>query len=1161
MRSLGRVVGWRTCDEVVVFEGVGVAVGGVDAEPEQVGDGFDVAGGGVCFGEDAVLAQLAWGDSGADAAAQPHGVDGLVASVAVLVDEEVAVGGGWPSGGAVVEPGGDAFSDGFGERDAAAVDGESAVDDVSELDALQLAHPDAVEGDERDHHGGGRVVGEQEFSDVLDVVGVQGEWLVAGVLAGLDAGGGVEEEDLAGFEEPEDRLEPLAGSRSFGTGSGECVEDVFLGDLSQAGVPGSGPLPHDRQRPGQVQGDGLVATRATSRRDPGAVLHDVEPGLEFGDHGAGQAGDALDEPGVDGGDPVFDEGAGGGEDLEHGPHAHVDVAEGLDFAGPDRGAAVGLDTEHDPGAEDGLVALPTAPLAGVGDLVGDGFQRCDVVGVRALVEPSTAVAGQVRRHGEQRQLLIAVPQPLRFGLLLRYGRLSRTVGVSVGRDVGGRCADASTANACVDEEQLLAVAVGADDVEGAAGFAVVAGVLVTEPADAASAEGQGAVAGQAGSVSATGGGVGVLGSPVHASWTQPLVGASGAPGQTIQAGVDARIGVGVAPLAQPCREVARVGAAPQAWWRADGPAGPAAEAVVDPGHGHRRGRAGEAASESSALAAGEGHRCCSACEDQAGGSVRLRPSRGVTFAGRWPSPVWRLVWPPSLTSASRPMPPPASPRVSPTAWASRACWRRASTLAGSGMRSSAAVHSKTAQITSRSSSRTVVGVVVHSIDIFPALMVSPASASIWRSSTDFQIPRSAAFIRRFHFISSLLYCRFSHRRCSDQPLRDALVGPLPGIFDVGLVDVDVHGGRRQPGVAQQFLDGLESDALVIEVGRAVVPQRVWGQLAVPVGQPTGDRGVEAVAKRFGAGAGAASGVGVTALAGEHGCVGVFPVVGELVSHVGQPPGQQVVDAVDAGYQAGLRSAAVGALAESDVKLARGPQVGAPVADVEHGGLVDPQPDPAPQRGGDVVAGCRQVLACPGQRSTPVGEECFYVLGRWRDPAGAVVGLRRAVELIDRLVEDRPGERMDVAPVAGTEEVEEPRDRTSLALDRAGCLSSRGPQRPQPPVGIVWRRGPYVATQEPGELDDRGPLAQHRGVHRTRGRQGQTPLIDQLLLEVVEVGRGRQTPRGPQRSDDRKSIRHQSPRSVAIRRDSMHCFTNHDATSIASRDRKAGDDQC
>ena len=59
------------------------------------------------------------------------------------------------------------------------------------------------------------------------------------------------------------------------------------------------------------------------------------------------------------------------------------------------------------------------------------------------------------------------------------------------------------------------------------------------------------------------------------------------------------------------------------------------------------------------------------------------------------------------------------------------------------------MQSSTAQITSRSSSRIVVGLPIHSADIFPALISSPASASRRRISVDFQMPRSAAFIRRF----------------------------------------------------------------------------------------------------------------------------------------------------------------------------------------------------------------------------------------------------------------------------------------------------------------------------------------------------------------------------------------------------------------------------
>lgn len=114
--SLGRVVGWRTSDEVVVFERVGVAAGGVDAEAEEVGDGSDVAAVGVCFGEDAVLAQFARGDRGTDGHAEPARADGAAAVGAAAVEEQVAVGGVWPGAGTVVEPGGDAFTYGVGKR-------------------------------------------------------------------------------------------------------------------------------------------------------------------------------------------------------------------------------------------------------------------------------------------------------------------------------------------------------------------------------------------------------------------------------------------------------------------------------------------------------------------------------------------------------------------------------------------------------------------------------------------------------------------------------------------------------------------------------------------------------------------------------------------------------------------------------------------------------------------------------------------------------------------------------------------------------------------------------------------------------------------------------------------------------------------------------------
>src|SRR5699024_5364091 len=128
---------------------------------------------------------------------------------------------------------------------------------------------------------------------------------------------------------------------------------------------------------------------------------------------------------------------------------------------------------------------------------------------------------------------------------------------------------------------------------------------------------------------------------------------------------------------------------------------------------------------------------------------------------------------------------------------------RAVTFSGSGTSKSVGEQSRTWQMTSRSSRRIVVGLPVHSPDILPTLISSPASASIRRSSADFQMPRSAAWTRRFHFIVSL------------HPFESglqALVRLPPRVLDVLVRDVDVLRRGRQPLVAEQFLQGLQVHA-------------------------------------------------------------------------------------------------------------------------------------------------------------------------------------------------------------------------------------------------------------------------------------------------------------------------------------------------------------
>ena len=126
---------------------------------------------------------------------------------------------------------------------------------------------------------------------------------------------------------------------------------------------------------------------------------------------------------------------------------------------------------------------------------------------------------------------------------------------------------------------------------------------------------------------------------------------------------------------------------------------------------------------------------------------------------------------------------------------------RALTWSGSQISRSDGVHFRTKQITSRSSRRIVAGVLVHSADIFPALIYSPASARRRRIWADFQIPRSAAFIRRFQ--------RTGSPRLLDQPGSHTGVGLGAGGLHGVVVHVDVAGGRGQPLVPENLLDRLQ----------------------------------------------------------------------------------------------------------------------------------------------------------------------------------------------------------------------------------------------------------------------------------------------------------------------------------------------------------------
>ena len=105
-------------------------------------------------------------------------------------------------------------------------------------------------------------------------------------------------------------------------------------------------------------------------RGAAAVLHDLEPGRELGDHGVGKSADLPVEPGVDRGGAVLDQDGGGVQDFEHGPDGQVDVLEAVDFAGAHRGPATWLQTEDDADPDDVVLQLFWAPGGGGGQVAG-----------------------------------------------------------------------------------------------------------------------------------------------------------------------------------------------------------------------------------------------------------------------------------------------------------------------------------------------------------------------------------------------------------------------------------------------------------------------------------------------------------------------------------------------------------------------------------------------------------------------------------------------------------------------------------------------------------------------------------------------------------------------------------------------------------------------
>lgn len=113
-------------------DGIGVAGGVLDAEPEEVAESSWVAAGGYCFVEDAVGAKALDTAGHSEGEEHPAQAGGFVVAGAAEVDEQVRVGRGGPASTAVVEPVAEASPDRFGEGGDSPVEVQVSVADVGE---------------------------------------------------------------------------------------------------------------------------------------------------------------------------------------------------------------------------------------------------------------------------------------------------------------------------------------------------------------------------------------------------------------------------------------------------------------------------------------------------------------------------------------------------------------------------------------------------------------------------------------------------------------------------------------------------------------------------------------------------------------------------------------------------------------------------------------------------------------------------------------------------------------------------------------------------------------------------------------------------------------------------------------------------------------------
>ena len=558
--------GWRThgptrvshCGwiELGVAERAQIPLGSRNAEAEQITETADVAASGQKFVEDPIFAH-GLGET-AEAHADPVRVDRLCAQGVAVMQEQIRIGRRRPATRAMAEICAEALPDRLGEHDDPFIDEEPAIMCIGQAESAQLGRGQSMEGHECGQCSHRGIVRAKRGTHDREI---DRQWDVLVRCTDGDPGGRVDEDDLAGLEDPKDLSQRTEVVRSGRSQRCEGRQDVVAGDLSERGVSLFGPAAYSRNGVAQ----GVLHAATGSGAHPGragiAAQEDLGAEPELVDHRRWQSGDQAFKPWPERRGTVIVEHAGSFEDDEYRIGRQQQGGEAHDLSPFNWPARRVLKAAEDAQTLAGTSDRAQTPAVVAGVVVEVVVEEGDEHGVGRSCEPRPCSGDKVSWHGKEHLLAV------RDGIVTN----GRSPGATTPLPTAARFA------AHIGEGQLLAALLGGAEVPGSGALTPACCIEVAKSARPSWSDRYGALAGNAPADT-------VVPPPALAALTAPTIGARRTPGEAVGARADTRSRVLVAAGAQRGAVVVHHRAtAPTRWW-VDGAAWGACIAVVRPRH-------------------------------------------------------------------------------------------------------------------------------------------------------------------------------------------------------------------------------------------------------------------------------------------------------------------------------------------------------------------------------------------------------------------------------------------------------------------------------------------------------------------------------------------------------------------------------------------------